>query len=97
MSQDPNALKRAWYTGHEGAHSLPVGSQTIDSKLELSESQHQFLKRVKRPSGNEEPLEFEKELYEMTELALNFHEELQSWKRPPCAKTTTRKISVSSS
>lgn len=65
---------------------MPVGSQNIDSKLELSESQQQLLKRVKRPNGNEEPLEFEKELVEMTELALAFLEELQSWKRPPLPK-----------
>lgn len=94
MSEDPNALKRAWYHSQEGAHALPVGSQNIDSKLELSESQQQLLKRVKRPNGNEEPLEFEKELVEMTELALAFHEELQSWKRPPLPKDyTTRDIS----
>lgn len=43
----------------------------------------QLLKKVKRPNGTEEPLEFEKELLEMTESTQDIHEESQRWSRPP--------------
>lgn len=74
--------KRMWSENSEGAHSLPAGSQNIDSHLELTLSQQQLLKKVKRPNGTEEPLVFEQELVEMTQKAQGINEEKQSWSRP---------------
>lgn len=78
-----NDLKRPWTASQEGAHSLPVVSQGISSQIELSPAAHQLLKKVKLPNGTEEPLEFERELLEMTEVTENIHEEKQAWSRPP--------------
>lgn len=83
-------LKRDWLSFQEGVHSLPVGSQSLSSQVELSESQQQLLKRVKRPNGGEEPSEFEKELVDMTEQASEFHEERQVWKRPDLPEDYTK-------
>lgn len=68
---------------HEGAHSLPAVSQNVSSQLELNSSQLQILKKLKRPTGDEEPSEFERELLEMTQqVRLIGHEEDQNWGRP---------------
>lgn len=85
MPEDSASLKRPWHPSQEGAHSLPVGSQSINSAVELSLSQQQLLKKVKRPNGTEEPLVFEQELLDMTEQASEFHEERQQWTRPTLA------------
>lgn len=78
--------KRAYDTAHqEQAHSLPAASQDmLSSQVELSSSQKQLLKKIKRPNGTEEPSEFEQELLEMTQASGRIgNEEVQSWKRPP--------------
>lgn len=85
MTEDSASLKRLWHPSQEGAHSLPVGTQSINSLVELSESQQQLLKKVKRPNGTEEPLVFEQELLDMTQHASEFHEERQQWTRPALA------------
>ncbi|CAR66020.1 DEHA2G22308p [Debaryomyces hansenii CBS767] len=74
---------------HDQAHSLPAISQSmISSQIELSESQEQLLKKVKRPNGTEEPTEFERELLDMTQNASKLgNEEDQKWDRPPLPKT----------
>lgn len=77
-----STLKRTWSTGTEGAHSLPVAAQTLNSQVELSELQQHLLKKVKRPNGTEEPSLFEQELLEMTKKAQGVHEEKQEWSRP---------------
>ncbi|KAK6205269.1 DNA polymerase delta catalytic subunit [Scheffersomyces amazonensis] len=65
------------------AHSLPAASQTISSQIELTPSQEQLLKKVKRPNGGEEPSEFERELLNMTSTAKEVgSEEDQEWSRP---------------
>ncbi|SGZ46227.1 CIC11C00000002857 [Sungouiella intermedia] len=83
MEEDSASLKRPWIPSQEGAHSLPIGTQSINSQVELSQSQQQLLKKVKRPNSTEEPLVFEKELLDMTQHAAEFAEERQSWSRPP--------------
>lgn len=82
METDSASLKRPWIPSQEGAHSLPIGTQSLNSQVELSESQQLLLKKVKRPNGTEEPLVFEKELLDMTEHAAELHDESQSWVRP---------------
>ncbi|KAK6460337.1 DNA polymerase delta catalytic subunit [Scheffersomyces coipomensis] len=65
------------------AHSLPAGSQSVSSTIELTPSQQQLLKKVRRPNGTEEPSEFERELLNMTESAKELgSEEDQNWSRP---------------
>lgn len=65
------------------AHSLPVASQMVSSQVQLSDSQLEVLKKVKRPNGTEEPSEFERELLDMTQVATKFgNEEDQNWDRP---------------
>lgn len=85
METDSASLKRPWIPSQEGAHSLPIGTQSLNSQVELSESQQLLLKKVKRPNGTEEPLVFEKELLDMTEHAAELHDESQSWARPSLA------------
>lgn len=77
--------KRPYEVIHqEQAHSLPALSQNISSEVEITESKQNVLKRLKMPSGNETPSEFEKELLSMTENSREFgHEEEQTWERPP--------------
>lgn len=82
MTQDSASLKRPWFPSQEGAHSLPVGTQSLNSLVELSQSQQQLLKKVKRPNGTEEPLVFEQELLDMTSQALELPDERQQWSRP---------------
>lgn len=91
MSQDSASLKRPWFPSQEGAHSLPIGSQSINSLVELSQSQQQLLKKVKRPNGTEEPLVFEQELLDMTSQASEFHEKRQLWSRPKLPADFTEK------
>ncbi|RLV89888.1 DNA polymerase delta catalytic subunit [Spathaspora sp. JA1] len=65
------------------AHSLPVSSQMLSSQGGLTSSQEQVLKSVKRPNGNEEPSEFERELLDMTQAVRGIgQEEDQNWSRP---------------
>ncbi|KAG2731467.1 hypothetical protein G9P44_005883 [Scheffersomyces stipitis] len=82
--------KRPYNEFHqEQAHSLPVASQSISSsQVELTTSQQQLLKKVRRPNGGEEPSEFERELLDMTQSAKEIeHEEDQKWGRPPLPET----------
>lgn len=89
MSEDdPNTLKRAWQASQEGAHSFPVASQSLSSQIELTDSQQQLLKKVRRPNGTEEPLVFEKELLEMTTETAGLRNDHQKWQRPPVSKET---------
>lgn len=89
------SAKRPFQSLHQDqAHSLPPGSQNISSQIELSASQQQLLKKVKRPNGTEEPSEFEKELLNMTQNAQSIgNEEEQSWKRPPLSSSFDPKTS----
>lgn len=91
MEENSPSLKRQWSPFHEGAHSLPVASQSLNSLVELSQSQQLLLKKVKRPNGTEEPLVFEQELLDMTVQAAEFHEERQSWTRPALDADYTEK------
>lgn len=91
MSQDPTGTKRVWLASQEGAHSLPVASQGLSSQVELTASQQQLLKKVKRPNGTEEPLVFEKELLDMTQEAQGIQESRQVWTRPPLPADYTEK------
>ncbi|KAK6454201.1 DNA polymerase delta catalytic subunit [Scheffersomyces xylosifermentans] len=76
--------KRPHETHQVQAHSLPAGSQLTSSQVDLTESQEQLLKKVRRPNGGEEPSEFERELLDMTQAAQEIGlEEDQSWDRPP--------------
>ncbi|EMG45918.1 POL3 DNA polymerase delta catalytic subunit [Candida maltosa Xu316] len=78
-----SAPKRQLTEFHQDqAHSLPVASQNGGSQL--TPSQEQLLKKVKLPTGSEEPSEFERELLDMTQAAQSLgNEEDQSWSRPP--------------
>lgn len=65
------------------AHLLPVQAQKLPSQTEVSSSQDQLLKKLKRPTGNEEPSEFERELVEMTQaVAESAVDDRQKWERP---------------
>lgn len=67
-----------------GAHSLPAVAQKSLSQIELSLSQQQLLKKLKRPSQTDEPSLFEHELVKMAKQV--GHEEEQLWDRPPLPK-----------
>lgn len=96
MTESTNAsLKRPWTEDSMGAHSLPPASQSIGndvplSQLDITQSQQQLLKKV-RPSGAEEPLNFENELLEMSKRAEGIHEETQVWTRPQLPQDFTQK------
>ncbi|EGW30002.1 DNA polymerase delta catalytic subunit [Spathaspora passalidarum NRRL Y-27907] len=76
--------KRAFEEVHQDqAHSLPVSSQIISSQGGLTASEEQVLRQVKRPNGNQEPSEFERELLDMTQAVRGMEqEEDQNWSRP---------------
>ncbi|CUM62856.1 uncharacterized protein PRCAT00000415001 [Priceomyces carsonii] len=66
------------------AHSLPAATESLTtSQVELTDSHKEILKKLKRPSAEDGPSQFERELLNMTQHAGEFAEEGdQSWSRP---------------